>query len=93
VHTFPRPRAERLSVERDHVEATCPECGGTDIASYRALSEGGWWTVVKCQDCLASLERTPAPALGSFVPLGTTVANTPSTTPSTTPTATAGGRA
>jgi transcription elongation factor Elf1 len=73
VHTFPRPRSERLAVLRTPIDTTCPECGSDDVSSYRALSEGGWWTVVKCQDCLASLERTPAPALGSYVPLGTTV--------------------
>lgn len=73
MHTFPRPQAERLFVDRETVSATCPECGGTDVRSYRVLSEGGWWTVAKCQTCLYSLERSPAPALGSFVPLGTTV--------------------
>ena len=73
MHTFPRPSEERLFVERAPVPASCPECGSDDVRSYRALSEGGWWTVVKCQDCLHSLERTPAPALGSFVPLGSTV--------------------
>lgn len=73
MHTFPRPQAERLHVDRDVVEGTCPECGSTDISAYRVLSEGGWWSVRKCQDCLASLQRVPAPPLGSFVPLGTTV--------------------
>jgi len=73
VQTFPRPQAERLYVERQPVAATCPECGGSDVRAYRVLSEGGWWQVEKCQDCLASLRRTPAPALGSYVPLGTTV--------------------
>ena len=74
MHTFPRPQAERLYVDRETVEgSTCPECGSTEISAYRVLSEGGWWSVKKCQDCLASIERVPAPALGSFVPLGTTV--------------------
>ncbi len=77
MHTFPRPRSERLHVERPEVQASCPECGSSDVRRYRVLSEGGWWTAVKCQDCLASLERTPAPPLGSFVPLGTTVPTVP----------------
>lgn len=73
MHTFPRPQAERLVVERESVEGRCPECGSADISAYRVLSEGGWWAVQKCQACLASLQRVPAPPLGSFVPLGTTV--------------------
>ncbi|GGA64652.1 hypothetical protein GCM10011490_14090 [Pseudoclavibacter endophyticus] len=73
MHTFPRPTAERLTVTRDPVEATCDACASTSIRAYRVLSEGGWWYVVKCQDCLHSLRRTPSPALGSYVPLGTTV--------------------
>jgi len=73
VQTFPRPTQERLYVEREPVAATCPECGGGDVKRYPVLSEGGWWHVEKCQDCLASLKRVPAPALGSYVPLGTTV--------------------
>ncbi|GLI26520.1 hypothetical protein ARHIZOSPH14_07620 [Agromyces rhizosphaerae] len=73
MHTFPRPANERLHVDRVPLGRTCPECGGADVRTYRVLSEGGWWQAVKCQDCLASLEREPSPALGSFVPLGTTV--------------------
>lgn len=73
MHTFPRPTEDRLFVQREPVEATCSACGSHDIAAYRALSEGGWWQVVKCQDCLRSLDRTPASPLGSYVPLGTTV--------------------
>ncbi|MGO2112805.1 MAG: hypothetical protein ACTH31_14465 [Pseudoclavibacter sp.] len=73
MHSFPRPTDTRLSVARDPVSATCDECASTSVRTYRVLSEGGWWTVVKCQDCLRSLSRTPAPALGSYVPLGTTL--------------------
>lgn len=73
VQTFPRPNAERLYVERQAVDASCPECGSADVKAYPVLSEGGWWHVEKCQDCLASISRVPAPALGSYVPLGTTV--------------------
>ena len=70
LHTFPRPDQTHLSVERTPVEATCPECGATDIAEYRVLAEGGWWEVRKCQACLHSLSREPGPLLGSYVPLG-----------------------
>jgi hypothetical protein len=30
------------------------------------LSEGGWWNVVKCQDCLCSVERERGPLLGGI---------------------------
>jgi hypothetical protein len=70
VHTFPRPQETHLSVERTSVEGACPQCGSTDIAEYRVLSEGGWWDVRKCQSCLHSLSRAPGPLLGSYVPLG-----------------------
>jgi hypothetical protein len=70
MHSFPRPSAEHLSVERAAVPGTCPECGADDLAEYRVLSDGGWWDVRKCQSCLASLQRTPGPAFGSFEPLG-----------------------
>ena len=73
MHTFSRPQAATLSVERAAVPGECPECGSGDLRRYRVLSEGGWWDAVKCQDCLHSVQRSKAPALGSFVPLGTTV--------------------
>jgi len=73
VHTFPRPSEPRLYVEREPVEAACEACGSADVRRYRVLSEGGWWQVLKCQECLHSLERVPAPALGSYTPLGTTI--------------------
>jgi hypothetical protein len=34
------------------------------------LTEGGWWSVVKCQQCLTSLSREPGPLFGSFEPAG-----------------------
>ena len=73
MHTFPRPQEEKLYVDRERVDGACPECGEADLARYPVLSEGGWWTAVKCQSCLASVSRTPAPALGSFTPLGSTL--------------------
>lgn len=73
MHTFPRPQQLRLYEERIPAEGHCPECEQSDLRKYRVLSEGGWWEVVKCQACLNSLSREPAPPLGSFVPLGTAI--------------------
>lgn len=56
----PRPVEKELFVEKTKVEKECPECGGSDIRYYDVVSEGGWWEVVKCQDCLHSLERNKA---------------------------------
>jgi hypothetical protein len=69
MHAFPRPQQERLHVERVPAAGTCRQCGGTEIAAYRVLSEGGWWDVEKCQSCYTSLRRTRAPLLGSFTPM------------------------
>lgn len=73
MHTFPRPQQERVFVDKEAVDGSCPECGSDQLRRYRVLSEGGWWEAVKCQECLASVSRTRSDALGSFVPLGTTV--------------------
>jgi vanillate/4-hydroxybenzoate decarboxylase subunit D len=73
VHSFPRPEARHLSVERTAARGTCPECGASALADYRVFGEGGWWDVRKCQRCLASARRERAPRFGSYVPLGTEV--------------------
>jgi hypothetical protein len=73
VHTFVRPAERHLHVKRVRVEGRCPQCGGGDIAAYRVFSEGGWWDVEKCQECLASLSRRPGPRFGSYEPLGRAV--------------------
>lgn len=58
----PRPQEKILYVQKTHVpDVTCPECGGKNIKEYPVLSDGGWFTVAKCQDCLCSLERKPFP--------------------------------
>ncbi|HEY1777963.1 MAG TPA: hypothetical protein VGG41_17540 [Solirubrobacteraceae bacterium] len=69
-HTFQRPAQLHLDAERTAVEGTCPACGAPELAAYRVLSDGGFFNVVKCQRCLHSLEREPAPPFGSYVPLG-----------------------
>lgn len=68
----PRPREAVLDVHRNPSEGACPECGTEKLASYRVLSEGGWWHVTKCQECLASVSREPAALFGSYKPLGLT---------------------
>lgn len=61
---YPRPEEKTLAVEREAVEGTCPECGGSTLQRYPVMSEGGWFDVLKCQDCLHSLERERGPLLG-----------------------------
>ena len=73
-HTVPRPSEPYLSVERTPVDGACPECGAEELAEYRVLGDGGWFDVCKCQRCLASVRREPAPPFGSYVPLGLQIA-------------------
>ena len=70
MHSFSRPAEPHLSVAREPATGTCPECGSSDLADYRVLSEGGWWDVRKCQRCLASVTRERGALFGSYVPLG-----------------------
>ena len=72
-HTFPRPSEPFLSVDRTPVEGSCPECGAAELAAYPVMSEGGWWDVVKCQACLASVSREPGPLFGAYEPLGSRI--------------------
>jgi len=59
-----RPTEETLSVTREPVEGKCPECGEEKLEKYPVLSEGGWFDVVKCANCLHSVSREPGPKLG-----------------------------
>jgi endogenous inhibitor of DNA gyrase (YacG/DUF329 family) len=59
-----RPTEPTLSVERETVEGKCPECGEEALEKYPVLSEGGWFDVVKCANCLHSVSREPGPKLG-----------------------------
>ena len=52
------------SVQRDPVEGTCPACGRAELACYPVCSEGGWFLVVKCQQCLHSVSRERWALLG-----------------------------
>jgi vanillate/4-hydroxybenzoate decarboxylase subunit D len=74
MHTFPRPAATHLGVDRTPVSGPCPECGAENLADYRVLGEGGWWDVRKCQSCLASVDRRHGPLFGVYTPLGLSVA-------------------
>ena len=56
--------AKPVFAERTPAAGACPECGERNLQRYEVLSEGGWWVVVKCQSCLASVERTPWNRLG-----------------------------
>lgn len=69
-HVHPRPQDSVLNTARANVAGSCPECGVSQLESYRVLSEGGWWNVVKCQSCLESISREPAALFGSYSPLG-----------------------
>jgi hypothetical protein len=53
-----------MSVEKVSVPGACPECGAHGLKRYEILSAGGWFQVVKCQACLACLERKPWNRLG-----------------------------
>lgn len=61
-----RPAELTLSVARERQEGSCPRCGGAVLERYRVLSEGGWFDVVKCADCLHCVERTPASMYGAI---------------------------
>ena len=54
---FPRPTEERLFEKKEKVDQHCSECGSHNMAAYRVLTDGGWWDVVKCQDCLYAPDR------------------------------------
>jgi hypothetical protein len=73
-HTFQRPSERRIYAKRTPVEGTCPQCGSSELAAYRVLSDGGFFNAVKCARCLHSLSREPAPPFGSYVPLGLEIA-------------------
>ena len=65
---FPRPVDPTPRQAREAVAGTCAECGAEHLMRYPVLSEGGWYMVVKCQQCLASHSREKWTRLG-FVSL------------------------
>lgn len=66
MQTYLRPEELHVYVEKVRVDGECPECGAAELRTYPVLSEGGWWDVVKCQECLRSSERKPGPLLGGI---------------------------
>jgi hypothetical protein len=60
----PRPGAPTVSVARESVDGDCPRCGAPQLQAYPVLTEGGWFDVVKCANCLHDVSRTPGPPLG-----------------------------
>ncbi|HMR69486.1 MAG TPA: hypothetical protein PKA84_04555 [Rubrivivax sp.] len=70
MHIHPRPPTPTVHAARVNEPGPCPECGAEVLSAYRVMSEGGWWHVVKCGQCLSSVRREPAPMFGAYVPLG-----------------------
>jgi hypothetical protein len=52
----PNVAAELEPVKRP-TEGTCPECGASELRKYPILGAEGWFEVVKCQQCLATVSR------------------------------------
>ncbi|SDG81914.1 hypothetical protein SAMN04489810_1379 [Microbacterium pygmaeum] len=65
--------SHRLYAERTRVEGVCPQCGTGELARYPVNSEGGWFMVVKCQECLHSVSREPWNRLGPIALLVDTI--------------------
>ena len=68
-YSFRRPDEPHVTVEREPVAGSCPECGGNDLRRYPVINERGWEMVVKCQDCLFAVERARWNRLGPIVPI------------------------
>ncbi|MBC3191766.1 hypothetical protein H7X46_11905 [Pseudonocardia sp. C8] len=60
----PRPTEPTVSVHREPVDGTCRRCSAAELQAYPVLTEGGWFDVVKCANCLHDVSRTPGPLLG-----------------------------
>ena len=75
-HTFQRPAERHLHAERTAVRGPARSAEPQELAEYRVLGDGGWFEARKCQRCLESVSREPAPPFGSYVPLGLQIART-----------------
>ena len=63
---YARPAETHPRAERTPVDGPCPVCGAAALASYQVNSEGGWFQVVKCRNCLHSTHREPWDLLGAI---------------------------
>jgi vanillate/4-hydroxybenzoate decarboxylase subunit D len=61
-----RPETQFVSVEREPVPGTCPECGSEALCRYSVVGEHGWEIVTKCQACLCSVARERWGRLGPY---------------------------
>jgi hypothetical protein len=66
-YLFQRPSDPRPVQAREAVPGRCTECGFEALQRYPALSEGGWFMVTKCQNCLYSVKREKWNRLGHVV--------------------------
>ena len=62
--SFTRPDDPAPAQEREAVDGKCNQCGAERLMRYPVLSEGGWYMVVKCQECLCSQSREKWKRLG-----------------------------
>jgi vanillate/4-hydroxybenzoate decarboxylase subunit D len=61
-----RPDTPFVSVTREPVPGTCPECGSESLHRYPVVGERGWEMVTKCQSCLYSVSRERWGRLGPY---------------------------
>ena len=67
----PRPAEPTVSVHREPVEGDCPQCTSAQLQADPVLTEGGWFDVVRCANCLHDVSREPGPLLGPSNPWST----------------------
>ena len=70
---FLRPQEATISLRKEPVDGACPQCGAAQLRRYPVNSEGGWFEVVKCQNCLHSLRRERWHLFGSLQLLSDTL--------------------
>ena len=70
---FPRPQEATVSLVKEPVDGSCPQCDAKGLRRYPVNSEGGWFLVVKCQNCLHSVTRERWHLLGSLQLLSDTI--------------------
>lgn len=70
---FPRPDEPTVSLVKEPVDGSCPQCSAAELRRYPVNSEGGWFQVVKCQNCLHSVSRERWNLFGSLQLLADTI--------------------